>query len=409
MEVGIEAINVYGGSAHLDVKQLADHRLLDLKRFDNLLMKEKSVSLNFEDPVSFAVNAAKPLLDEMSEDEKNRIELLIVSSESGIDFGKPISAYVHHYLGLKKNCRNFETKHACYGGTASLQMAVNFIAAGVSPGAKALVISTDIARPIPDTYAEPSQGAAAVAMLVSSHPVIFELDLGANGYYGYEIMDTCRPTPDLETGDPDLSLMSYLDCVENSFKCYRDRVEGVDFQETFSNLAFHTPFAGMVKGAHRIMMRKLKRLSPGSIEEDFRNRVEPSFLYCQRVGNIYSGTVFLALCGVIDSVEFKAPRRIGLFSYGSGCCSEFFSGIADRASQDKLSAMKILDKLNTRHGLSMDEYETLLQLNKKLMFGIKDMVLDFDTHHHIYERHFQGKGLLVLKRIVEYHREYEWV
>ena len=58
--VGIEAINLYGGSAFVDVMQLAAHRKLDTARFDNLLMKQKSVALPFEDPVSFAINAAKP-------------------------------------------------------------------------------------------------------------------------------------------------------------------------------------------------------------------------------------------------------------------------------------------------------------------------------------------------------------
>src|SRR5215207_9554977 len=118
MRVGIEAINIYAGNAALDVRMLAAARGLDLERFDNLLMKKKSVSLNFEDPVSFAVNAARPLLERMTEQQRNRIELLIVCTESGIDFGKAMSSYVHHYLGLNRRCRTFEVKHACYAGTA---------------------------------------------------------------------------------------------------------------------------------------------------------------------------------------------------------------------------------------------------------------------------------------------------
>ena len=38
---GIEAINVFGGTAYLDVMQLAEYRNLDPARFENLLMKEK--------------------------------------------------------------------------------------------------------------------------------------------------------------------------------------------------------------------------------------------------------------------------------------------------------------------------------------------------------------------------------
>lgn len=116
--VGIEAINVFGGTAYLDVMQLAQHRQLDTSRFENLLMKEKAVALPYEDPVTCGVNAAKPLVDALAEAEKARIEMLITCTESGIDFGKSISTYIHHYLELNRNCRLFELKNACYAGTA---------------------------------------------------------------------------------------------------------------------------------------------------------------------------------------------------------------------------------------------------------------------------------------------------
>ena len=60
--VGIEAINVFAGTACLDVKKLAAHRKLDMTRFENLLMKEKTVALPYEDPITYGVNAAKPII-----------------------------------------------------------------------------------------------------------------------------------------------------------------------------------------------------------------------------------------------------------------------------------------------------------------------------------------------------------
>ncbi|NEP45232.1 MAG: 3-hydroxy-3-methylglutaryl-ACP synthase, partial [Okeania sp. SIO2H7] len=62
-QVGIEALNVYGGIAKLDIRMLAQARQLDMTRFDNLMMKEKTVAMPYEDPVSYAVNAAKPIID----------------------------------------------------------------------------------------------------------------------------------------------------------------------------------------------------------------------------------------------------------------------------------------------------------------------------------------------------------
>jgi len=302
MKAGIEAMNIYCGSAAINVRDLAKRRNLDNERFENLLMMEKTVPMPYEDPVSNAVNSAKPIIDRMSDDEKASIDMVITCTESGLDFGKSLSTYVHHYLELGRNCRLFEMKNACYSGTAGFQMAVNFIFSQVAPGKKVLLICTDITRmSVVEglselAFAEPSSGSGAVAMIISDNPLILEVDKGANGYYGYEVMDSCRPIPDHEAGNADLSLLSYLDCCENTFKEYQKRVENADYEESFDYLVYHTPFGGMVKGAHRTNMRKFKRAKPAAIETDFQNRVEPSLRYCQRVGNIMGSSKLFDAC-----------------------------------------------------------------------------------------------------------------
>jgi polyketide biosynthesis 3-hydroxy-3-methylglutaryl-CoA synthase-like enzyme PksG len=417
--VGIEAMHFYGGTACLDIKQLAEHRGLDKARFENLLMKEKSIPLPFEDPVTFAVNAAKGLVDNLTEAEKDRIELLITCTESGIDFGKSLSTYVHHYLGLNRNCRMFELKQACYSGVAGFQMAVNFILSQVSPGAKALVIGSDIARfmiaeggdalTADWSFAEPSNAAGAVAILVGESPYVFQVDVGANGYYGYEVMDTCRPVPDSEAGDIDLSLMSYLDCCEQAFLEYRKRVADVDYQHTFQYLAFHTPFGGMVKGAHRTMMRKMAKAPADQIEKDFERRVMPGITYCQRVGNIMGGTLLLSLASTIDQGEFHEPKRIGCFSYGSGCCSEFFSGVVSPEGHQNQKRFGLKAQLDQRYRLPMDDYERLLRSSDNVKFGTRNARLDTDFIPDLLKKNGNGNGRLFLTEIKEYHRKYEWL
>jgi polyketide biosynthesis 3-hydroxy-3-methylglutaryl-CoA synthase-like enzyme PksG len=416
--VGIEAMNVFGGTAYLDVQKLAEHRRLDLSRFANLLMKEKSLALPYEDPVSFGVNAAKPIVDALSAAEKDRIEMLITCTESGIDFGKSISTYIHHHLGLNRNCRLFELKNACYSGAAGLQMAFNMILAQTSPGAKVLVIATDITRFLVAeggeeltqdwSFAEPSSGAGSVAMLVSETPYVFEADAGANGYYGFEVMDTCRPAPDSEAGDADLSLLSYLDCCENAFLEYKKRVADVDYAKTFGYLAFHTPFGGMVKGAHRNMMRKMAGAKPKEIEADFERRVRPGLTFCQRVGNIMGATMALSLAGTIHSGDFTTPQRIGCFSYGSGCCSEFFSGVVTAEGQRRLRQLHIDEQLTRRYEIPMPLYDELLRGRQAVRFGTRNIALDasFIPEARLTRN---GTAQLFLKAIKEYHREYEWV
>ena len=415
---GIEAMHVFGGAACVDVMELAQHRHLDPARVENLLMRQKAVALPYEDAITYGVNAAKPLLDTLFDAEKARIEMLIACSESGIDFGKSMSTYMHHYLGLNRNCRLFEIKQACYAGTAGFQMAVNFILAQTSPGAKALVVATDVARALVVegggalsadwSYGEPSSGAGAVAMLVGEHPTVFQVDVGANGYYGYEVMDTCRPTPDGEAGDPDLSLLSYLHCCEQAFLEYQRRVEGADFRETFQYLVFHTPFGGMIKGAHRTMMRKMADATRSEIEADFQRRVLPGLTYCQRVGNIMGGTLFLALAATIDQVPFEAPQRIGCFSYGSGCCSEFYSGVVTPCGRHSLRRFEIETRLNERYQLSMDEYDAVLRDSGCVTFGTRDVTLDLDCIPGVAASS-RGTPRLVLQEISEYHRKYAWL
>jgi len=327
-----------------------------------------------------------------------------------------MSTYVHHLLGLDRNCRLFELKNACYSGVAGLQTAVNFVLARVSPGARALVIATDLSRFVVEeggdalsadwSFAEPSSGAGAVAMLVSDEPHVFQLDVGASGYYGYEVMDTCRPSADAEAGNADLSLLSYLDCCEHAYLEYKKRVPDADYAKSFGYLAFHTPFGGMIKGAHRSSMRKTTKCSAAEIEHDFARRVVPGLTYCQLVGNIMGATTLLSLASTIDNGSYRTPQRIGVFSYGSGCCSEFFSGVVTGGGQDRLRQMRIGDQLDRRYRLSIDEYEQILVNSKVVTFGTRNARLD--RGFLAAARQVHKRKTLFLCAINEYHREYEW-
>jgi polyketide biosynthesis 3-hydroxy-3-methylglutaryl-CoA synthase-like enzyme PksG len=415
--VGIEAMNVFAGTTCLNVGKLAEHRKLDMTRFENLLMKEKTVPMPYEDPVTYGVNAARPLVDALTPEEKDRIEMVITCTESSFDFGKSMSTYFHHHLGLSNGCRLIELKSACYSGVAGIQMAINFILSQASPGARVLVIATDIARFMAVdggrtltedlSFFEPSSGAGSAAMLISESPYVFQVDVGANGYYGYEVMDTCRPAPDAEAANADLSLLSYLDCCEKSFLEYRKRVTAADFAKTFTYLAMHTPFGGMVKGAHRNMMRKLVKADPRQIEADFERRVSPGLSYCQRVGNIMGATTMMSLASTIDHGDFTTPQRIGCFSYGSGCCSEFFSGIVRKDGQQRLRELGIGAHLDRRYELSMQEYDELLVNSSAVKFGTRNAVPNSEFIPQA--RRAQGRSTLFLKEIKEYHREYEWI
>ncbi|MFI9594974.1 hydroxymethylglutaryl-CoA synthase family protein [Nonomuraea sp. NPDC052265] len=403
MNVGIEALNVYCGLAQIPVPELFEGRGLDAERLGNLMMRNRSVGLPFEDPVTNAVNAARPIAAD------DRIEILITSTESGLDYSKSVASYVHEYLGLPRSCRVVEVKQACYAATAAVQLAAAYVASGVSPGAKALVIATDVA--LVDeraAYAEPAMGAGAAAVLIGDRPRVLDLDLGAFGNHSYETMDSARPGPTFDIADSDRSLFAYLDCLTSCLAGYRSRVADADFATTFDHLAMHTPFAGMVKAAHRKLMRESGG-GTASVEEDFERRVLPSLAYPRRVGNLCSGSVYLALASLIDHAALDGPARVGLYSYGSGCSSEFFSGLVDEESASTLAKMRIGDHLDGRCELGFDEYAALLPDTLTCLVPERDRQVDVGAYEHLLSRARFDRDLLVNTGTKDYHRTYEWL
>jgi len=407
--IGIEALNVYCGLAYIPVRAIFEGRGLDLSRLGNLMMQKRSIAFPFEDPITNAVNAARPIIDGLDPEEKDRIEIVITSSESGIDYSKSITSYVHEYLGLSRNCRILEVKQACYGATAAVQMGIAYVASGLSPGSKVLVIATDISLVTEKSwYTEPVMGTGAAAILIGDQPRVMAVDLGAFGNYSFETLDSARPSPDFDIADIDRSLFAYLDCLSNSFQEYRSKVNEADFVGTFDYLALHTPFAGLVKAAHRKMMRDLAKASPQQIEEDFARRVEPSLEYPGNVGNLCSGSVYLALASIIDCAPCTGASRVGVFSYGSGCSSEFFSGIIDQESAAAQARFAIGAHLQSRLELSFDEYTELLQENLRCLRPVENREIDVQRYGRLLERATENREVLAFTGVKNFHRQYKW-
>jgi len=409
MGFGITDVSGYVGLASLDVATLFAARGLDEGRLANLMMTRKSVNLPVEDSVSNGVNAARPLIERLGPDQRHRIEAVVVGTESGLDYGKPISTYIHSKLGLSERCRSFEVKHACYGATAALRTAEGLLSA-MPVGSLVLVVATDAASTAArDTYWEPSQGAGAVAMLVGEDPAVLTLDRGAYGVFSREVMDTLRPSPDVEAGNTDLSLVSYLQALDETVQDYLARVAGADLVDSFDRVVLHTPFAGMVKGALRRLLRRRAGLAPEEAEEFFRLRTAASLAYCSEVGNVYSAALYLALCSMIDQDGPTTDQRYALFSYGSGCSAEFYSGVVHPTAREVVGRNQLRRRIEERHALTMDEYETVSDLAVQRMAGVRDQEFDTSRYDHILDKVAPAAPVLVLDRIENYHRSYRWL
>ncbi len=408
MKVGIEKINVYGGSLVLDIEKLAIARGRDVDFFKNELMIDSKSQLNdYEDVITMAVNAALPIIDDKDRED---IELCIFATESGLDFCKTNSTYVCRYLGLKPQVRNFEIKNACYAGTCAVQMALSWIASNVSPGKKALIVSADINYDHEGRVGEEVPAVGAVAMIISANPKVVEYELGKNGYYTFECTDYARPTATWDIINGQESLHAYLDCVDGAWEHYKKVVGGnIDFNDYFKRVVYHTPFGGLVRMAHgNILKENYPGIKKAEIKANFEEKVLKSFKIPRSVGNTYSSTVYTSLVSLLmDDDGVKPGDRIGLFSYGSGSCAEFYSAIVCPGAKEYIKSLKLDDHLNARRPLTVDEFDTLARM-RSAHAEKPTFETDFSYPAGWYDKYFKGKKMLILKGVKDWIREYDF-
>lgn len=406
--VGIEKLRVYPCSMALDMDRLCaarGHDPADIR--DTMMIDQRSVNPPYEDPVTMAVNAARPML---TEQDRRSVELLIVATESGVDQEKPISTWVHRYLELPPNCRNFEVKHACYGGTAGLVMAASWIASGLAGRGKALVITTDQSRMHLGKPYEFVMGAGAAAMLVSGQPRLLELELGSSGYFTNEVSDLTRPTSRVETGNSETSLLSYLDGLDGAFEHYVERVgKPVDVDTHFKKIIYHTPFGGITFLAHKEMLRRDAARSNREAWEHFAHRSLPALRHLRRMGGTYSSSTFVGMLGLVDSSDDLAPGdRVGIYSYGSGSCAELYSVLIGPQAREVAREADLGALLDQRYDLSVPEYEAVEKLRTAQIDEGDYETMCHPTFGDWYERHYRGRGYLVFQGMREHYRRYEW-
>ena len=292
VKVGIDDLNLYGSTLAIDFSEIKLARNFSDKEFNKTRFTRRSVVPTYEDSITLAANAAKPIVDKVGAEQ---FALLIVATETGVDYGKPLSSYVHRYLGLKSSCRNFEIKHACYAGTAGVQTAASFLGAGnISPDKKVLLVMTDIGRQHFHDPSELSAGTGAIALSISINPKVFELEVPSCSA-AHEVFDTARPTQASGWLDPVLSLCSYLDLLEIAWHDYQRAVGPVAYEDYFTHIIYHTPFISLIEKAHQTLVESnVQDVTKDELAASFERMVAPSLRYSRELANIYSGSLYVA-------------------------------------------------------------------------------------------------------------------
>ena len=363
MRIGIDKMAFATTNDYLDLVELAKERGVDPNKFTIGIGQDlQAVVPTTQDIVTLGATAAKKLLT--PELEKN-ISTVIVATESGIDNSKASAIYIKRLLGLSDFTRTVEMKEACYSATAAIQFAKGVVA--LNPQETVLVIAADIARYGLNTPGEVTQGAGAVAMLISRNPHILTLE-DTTVAYSKDIMDFWRPLYATEAlVDGKYSTNVYIEFFLQTFTRYR-QLTGRELAD-FAALTFHMPFTKMGKKG----LEGLLKDRNDEVAQRLRTQLTASQLFSRQVGNLYTGSLYLSLMSLLQNSDLKAGSRIGLFSYGSGAEGEFYTGILEDGYEHYMN--NIQEELTHRHQVSVAEYEKLF--NSQL--GMNDGDIEFDV------------------------------
>ncbi|WP_125547686.1 hydroxymethylglutaryl-CoA synthase [Levilactobacillus lindianensis] len=347
--VGIDKMGFFTPNLYLDMRDLAAARNEDPNKYlIGIGQSKQAVIPPTQDVVTMAANAAEQFLTPAL---KAEISMVLFGTESGIDNSKSTAIYLAHLLGLPAETRAVELKQACYGATAGLQLAADFVR--VRPTAKVLVIGADIARYGLRTAGEVTQGGGAVAMLVSANPQILALDT-VTSYHNEDVMDFWRPTYRTEAlVDGKYSTNVYLDFFQRVWRGYQDQTDLTIAD--FSAFVFHLPFTKMGRKG----LRQILPSATAAHQAELAAAFEASQTDNRNVGNLYTGALYLSLLSLLRHQSLAAGERIGLFSYGSGAEGEFFSGTVQADYQQGIDSAAIDRLLDQRQQVTVAEYEAI--------------------------------------------------
>ncbi|WP_018143311.1 hydroxymethylglutaryl-CoA synthase [Alloscardovia criceti] len=350
--IGIDRISFFTPHYYLDIRELAEARGEEPDKYTiGIGQDQQAVIPSSQDVVTMGATAALRLREDIDEDN---LGLVILGTESGVDASKAGALYIHQLLGLPHAARVMEIKEACFGGTAGLLTARDYVAA--HPDKQALIIASDVARYGLNTGGEVTQGGGAVAMLVTANPRILAISADSE-VYSASIQDFWRPVyTDEAQARGKYSTEQYLEFFAHVWTNYSQKT-GAQASD-FAAFLYHLPYTKMgAKG-----LKQLFALTDLSAEEQelLRTRFDASIQYSRRVGNLYTGSLYLGLLSLLElDHSLMTGDTLALFSYGSGAVGELFTGRLVEGYEKYLYTREHQALLDNRQQVGMDEYESI--------------------------------------------------
>jgi len=423
MKVGIDSIAFDIPKLHLPIKTLAENRNIEPdKLIKGLGLHKMSFPDVYQDVVTFGANAVYQLILQENINPKD-IARIYVGTESGVDSSKPIASYITSLLEQKlghgsfNHCDTLDMTFACIGAVDALQTTLDFIR--LNPTKKAIVVATDNAKYDLNSTGEYTQGAGAIAMLITANPRImsFSKEVGIAGQGVFDFFKPRRYTTKNEilntTDNPEWFGISENEVAfykeqpvfdgQYSNQCYISRTTeaytnykkitnqtGILYHN-WENILMHLPYCFQARRTFVEIYAKENNLTDDikviAKSADYLNLVTktifPSEIASGQVGNMYTGSIFLGmlstLCFHLQNETDLAGKKMGFIAYGSGSKSKVFE--AEVASEWKtvIAKIQLFETLDNSTEIDFGTYTTLHKKERKhnVLEPKNEFVLDY--------------------------------
>lgn len=339
MNIGIDQITFYIPKTYLSLESLSNKYKIPYDKFKIGLMQEKMAVLSSnQDIITQALNASLNLI---TDNNRHLIGMVIFATESSLDYAKSSSIYIAHLLGLNVDTSLLEVKQACFGITQALEIAENYVY--LNSNKQVLIIGSDSSIYEPGSKAEPTGGAGAVSLIVSSNPrlLIFNNDSIKHSKNTY---DFYRPTgskyPIVDGHFANQMYEEMFDHVFNQFK-----QSSIEKLINLKAVCMHVPYS-------KLPLKIVNKNFNQNIAKIFLNQLK----YHREIGNIYNGSLYLNLISLLDMKVLKENDLIALFSYGSGATASFMTMRVVDGYQNHLFTNDHINLINNRVELTYSEY-----------------------------------------------------
>jgi hydroxymethylglutaryl-CoA synthase len=178
--VGIDAMSFYVPKLYVSMDDLAVARGIEAEKLKKGLGLQKMALPDVgEDAATFAANALLNLIQQHEIDPRT-IGRVYLGTESAVDGSKPTATYAVEIVETKlaevfgprsfQNCDILDMTFACVGGIDAMHNSIDWVRQDASR--KAVVIASDLSKYELNSTGEYTQGAGAVAVLITQNPGI---------------------------------------------------------------------------------------------------------------------------------------------------------------------------------------------------------------------------------------------